>query len=221
MKKKDSRKKAGTVKQEPTKLAVPTYTDDEKAIISKSTERRKNPPPQYTTEGEKDGKLQNIAISPEKPQLDYAKFILAFGTVHDPTHTLFLNQATNSFPAPIKLIDRVNITAALMYGIAPNNEVEAMLGLQMVATHNLAMELLGRAMRSQNRDATCDDINMATKLLRTYTAQMEGLNRNRGKSPSQKVTVEHVHVNEGGQAIVGNVERAPAGRGEEGGNDKN
>ena len=34
---------------------------------------------------------------------------------------------------------------------------------------------------------------------------LEALNRHRGKG-QQKVTVEHVHVHNGGQAIVGNVE---------------
>jgi hypothetical protein len=32
---------------------------------------------------------------------------------------------------------------------------------------------------------------------------MESLNRYRGKATEQKVTVEHVHVHDGGQAIVG------------------
>ena len=38
-----------------------------------------------------------------------------------------------------------------------------------------------------------------------YARQLETLNKHRGKG-QQKVTVEHVHVAEGGQAIVGNVE---------------
>jgi hypothetical protein len=42
------------------------------------------------------------------------------------------------------------------------------------------------------------------KLLRTYTMQVEALQRYRGKG-QQKVTVEHVHVHSGGQAIVGAV----------------
>jgi hypothetical protein len=33
---------------------------------------------------------------------------------------------------------------------------------------------------------------------------MESLNRHRGKG-QQKMTVEHVHINSGGQAIIGNV----------------
>jgi hypothetical protein len=40
---------------------------------------------------------------------------------------------------------------------------------------------------------------------RTHAVLLDALNRPRGKG-QQKVTVEHVHVHEGGQAIVGNVE---------------
>ena len=46
--------------------------------------------------------------------------------------------------------------------------------------------------------------NLAVKLLRTFALQIEALQRYRGKG-QQKVTVEHVHVNAGGQAIVGAV----------------
>jgi hypothetical protein len=49
-----------------------------------------------------------------------------------------------------------------------------------------------------------EQLNQANKLSRTYATLLEALNRHRGKG-QQKVTVEHVHVHEGGQAIVGNV----------------
>jgi hypothetical protein len=42
------------------------------------------------------------------------------------------------------------------------------------------------------------------KLARTYATQMEALKRYR-TGGEQKVTVQHVSVSEGGQAIVGNV----------------
>jgi len=44
----------------------------------------------------------------------------------------------------------------------------------------------------------------ATKLMRTYVSQVEVLRRLR-QGGSQFVRVEHVHVNEGGHAIIGNV----------------
>ncbi len=48
-------------------------------------------------------------------------------------------------------------------------------------------------------------LNQPNKLSRTYTMLLDALNRHRGKG-QQKVTVEHVHVHQGGQAIVGAVE---------------
>jgi hypothetical protein len=48
------------------------------------------------------------------------------------------------------------------------------------------------------------------KLLRTFAAQTEALQRYRGKG-QQKVTVEHVHVHTGGQAIVGSVSQSGGG----------
>src|SRR5262249_16939390 len=53
--------------------------------------------------------------------------------------------------------------------------------------------------------------NLAVKLLRTYTMQMEALLRYRGKG-EQKMTVEHVHVYQGGQAIVGAVHHGGGAR---------
>ena len=50
-----------------------------------------------------------------------------------------------------------------------------------------------------------NNLKHAAKLLGIYTRQWEALNKHRGKG-QQKITVEHVHVHAGGQAIVGTVE---------------
>jgi hypothetical protein len=52
-------------------------------------------------------------------------------------------------------------------------------------------------------------LNQAGKLSRTFAMLLDALNRHRGKG-MQKITVEHVHVHSGGQAVVGVVE-APGG----------
>ena len=49
-----------------------------------------------------------------------------------------------------------------------------------------------------------ENLSQANKLSRTYATLVEALNRHRGKG-QQKVTVEHVHVHSGGQAVVGMV----------------
>ena len=106
--------------------------------------------------------------------------------------------------------DTINAGLTALAGIAPADEMEAMLAVQMVATHKAAIRMLGRAMRAETLNVAQWQSGFAVKLLRTYAQQMDALQRSRGKG-QQKVTVEHVHVHAGGQAIVGNV--APTGGG--------
>ena len=76
---------------------------------------------------------------------------------------------------------------------------------QLLASHYAAMECYRRAMLpNQSFEGRSENLNQANKLSRTHAALLEAFNRHRGKG-QQKVTVEHVHVHSGGQAIVGNV----------------
>ena len=101
-------------------------------------------------------------------------------------------------------------TVDALIGIKPKDEMEGMIAAQLVACHNASMECYRRAMLPDVPfDQRQGNLNSANKLSRTYSSLLEALNRHRGKG-QQKVTVEHVHVYEGGQAIVGNVE-APGG----------
>src|SRR6266550_4363987 len=96
-------------------------------------------------------------------------------------------------------------------GIKPNDELEGMLAAQLRASHNAAMKYYRRAMISeQTFEGRKENLNQANKLSRTHATLLEALNRHRGKG-QQKVTVEHVHVHNGGQAIVGNVTHTPGG----------
>jgi len=84
-----------------------------------------------------------------------------------------------------------------------------MIAAQLLAAHNAAMECYRRAMLGeQTFEGRRENLSQANKLSRTYAILLDALNRHRGKG-QQKVTVEHVHVHQGGQAIVGNVERSP------------
>ncbi len=92
-----------------------------------------------------------------------------------------------------------------MIGIKPKDEIEGMLAVQMVAAHNAAMECFRRAMLAeQTLEGRRESLNQANKLIHSYATLIEALDRHRGKG-QQHVTVEHVHVNQGGQAIVGAV----------------
>ena len=115
----------------------------------------------------------------------------------------------NSDPATRQKL--LNATLGALIGIAPKDEIEGMLAAQMIACHNAAMECYRRAMvGEQTFVGRNENLSQANKLSRTHATLVEALNRHRGKG-QQKVTVEHVHVHAGGQAIVGNVTREGGG----------
>ncbi len=65
----------------------------------------------------------------------------------------------------------------------------------------MGTECLKRALREGEAELMDTYINGATKLLRTFTAQMEALNRHRG-AVSEQMIVGDVNVSKGGQTIV-------------------
>ena len=97
-----------------------------------------------------------------------------------------------------------NAALAAVDAIRPADEIEAMLALEMIATHETAMDMLMRAKHADLTPTLQECGSLAVKLLRTYTAQVEALARLR-RGGEQRVIVQHVNVNEGGQAIVGAV----------------
>ena len=97
-----------------------------------------------------------------------------------------------------------DMAAAMQAELKPRDAIEAMLITQMATTH-VAMTSLSQKMM----DASIYDVREAmersmTRLSRTYIAQMDALKKYRAKA-QQTVRVERVTVNQGGQAIVGDV----------------
>src|SRR4030095_2918638 len=70
--------------------------------------------------------------------------------------------------------ENLNAALAAVTGIGPRDEAEAMLAAQMVGVHWLAMDLLRKA---NDRALLNDAGNLAVKLLRTFTTQLEALKR--------------------------------------------
>lgn len=108
-----------------------------------------------------------------------------------------------------------NMAAGAFADFKPADILEAHLFGELLACHTAGMEFLRRALLPEQPPEGVDtNVTRATKLLRTVTAQAEVLAKLRGKGTSeQRVVVQHVHVSEGGQAIVGNVARTNPGEG--------
>ncbi|MCB1883588.1 MAG: hypothetical protein KDG89_06255 [Geminicoccaceae bacterium] len=109
-------------------------------------------------------------------------------------------------------VQAANALVAGMAAVAPRDEVEGQLAVQMAATHHLAVRLLQDAARSDSIERQQASGNLAVKLLRAYAMQMGVLKRHR--APAQQVVrVERVEVKDGGQAIVGSIKMGAKGGG--------
>ena len=169
-----------------------------------------------------EAKLRN-AVRPERPALEYklegaatlhaniapdvAETLLdAFGTTSKDFLASELNRLGSQLAVgPLHTGQReMNAALAAIDGTRPENEMAAMLASQMAATHSLAMDMLGRTRRAGTPEQMQAHGALATKLLRTFTAQTEALAKIK-RGGEQTVRVEHVHVYSGGQAIVGSV----------------
>jgi hypothetical protein len=103
--------------------------------------------------------------------------------------------------------DQLPAAMALMEGIAPQTPLEGIMALQLVTLHHMTQTFASRMNGKDNTYAQNDAIvNRTTKLVRASTALMETLikSRNQGK---QVIQVQHVTVNEGGQAMLGQASR--------------
>jgi hypothetical protein len=98
----------------------------------------------------------------------------------------------------------VNFMLAVIKGIEPKDQIEAMLAAQMAAVHMASMTFACRLAHVENIAQQDSAERAFNKLMRTFAAQVEALKRYRSGG-TQKITVEHLHVSDGGQAIVGNV----------------
>lgn len=131
------------------------------------------------------------------------------GTDQKPLQDRLLYQATCAVTDYFgKPLENMEYAAAAMHGIKPQDGLEGLLATQMVGMHTLAMEFMFRAALKDQTDLGVEvNLNRAVKASSVFEKLTDALNRYRGKD-GQKMTVEHVHVHKGGQAIVGAVSQS-------------
>ena len=115
----------------------------------------------------------------------------------------------------------INAGLAIMAAVAPENEMEAALGLQMAGCHTLAIEMLGRARHTDRTDHIQLYGAMAVKLQRTFAAQLETLAkiRTKGKQVVEVIHIhKHIHAAPGSQVVVGDIHHEGGGGGADDGN---
>ena len=105
---------------------------------------------------------------------------------------------------------QIQAAAEMMLEIRPESWMEALLATQTIGVHHAALSCV---LRTALPVKSVEDVDVyaraATRLMRLFMEQVEVTAKLKGKTGRQKVTVEQVHVHEGGQAIVGAVNNAP------------
>jgi hypothetical protein len=176
---------------------LPSRTPEEEALVAayKASPRLERPP---RFQKRKDGRIRLDGDE----ELAHVRLDRLFCGNNAPYTGHMLQLVANSLgiadPA-----DAGDVAVAMVHAIGPRDPVEAILASQMVAAHDAAMEMIRRARISEQPSDIIDScITRATRLMRTVTAQVVALKDYRSKG-QQTVTVQHVDVREGGQAIVG------------------
>jgi len=160
-----------------------------------------------------DRKIKDVVLKP--PGQEAGKLKILGGSVSDDWNDILGNQTIQTLwmkHSDDETLDRqLRAATAALIGIGPRDELEGMIAAQLLASHNAAMECYRRAMiPEQSFEGRRENLNQAGKLSRTHAQLLDALSRHRGKG-QQKVTVEHVHVHAGGQAVVGMVETPGGG----------
>jgi hypothetical protein len=89
--------------------------------------------------------------------------------------------------------------AAVVGAVAPMNELECAMALQMVAANEAALMCFERSRRAEYIEHASAYSNMANKAMRSFALHAEALAKLRRGGEQ---VVKHVHVNEGGQAVI-------------------
>jgi hypothetical protein len=153
----------------------------------------------------KDGGRSSIVPDHPDKITGYVLLMEALGTTDLDFTQQLLGQLANAGSQGSEVdVQGVNFMLSIIKGIKPRDQVEAMLAAQMAAVHMATMTFARRLAHVDNIPQQDSAERAFNKLMRTFTTQMEALKRYR-TGGEQKMTVQHVTVGEGGQAIVGNV----------------
>ena len=186
-------------------------TKDERASVKAIVARTAKTP--RIKVGQKKGKNQ---LSLDYPNQAYGQALImkALATRNLDFYGEILSQLGNASIDHGEVSEReLNFMLAVVEGMQPKDQLETLLAVQMAVVHSLAMNMASRITDVSMLPQMEVVGRLLNNLTRTFATQMEALKRYR-TGGEQRVTVEHVTVNEGGKAIVGNVTHGGPGSSE-------
>lgn len=103
----------------------------------------------------------------------------------------------------------LEFVVGFLKSMRPKDSLEAMFMAQMAVVHCVTMKHFVQVGEWHGTELQERAVNAATKLARTFAAQLDAFNRYRGGG-EQKVTVQNVSVQGGQAAVVGHLNQTKA-----------
>jgi hypothetical protein len=183
----------GTKKEEAKQSLVREY-------LSKTAQYPKVPAFELHAGGRKLFNFKGLSA----PEVN-ALLMKATGTVHSSAQRHLITQATSALPnnSGDSVIPHNSLVENLS-SMSPKTELEAMLSVQLISVHNFAMDFFSQlSLPTEFAEVTDRQLNRITKLLTVFQKGIVTLEKLRQRE--QVIKVQHVHINQGGQAVIGNV----------------
>jgi len=153
---------------------------------------------------ESDGKFC-VSADYRSESVGHVLLMEAIGSMDQDFVNVLLTQIADASIQGRKIDEQgLNFILSVIRGVKPKDQLEAMLAAQMATIHVATMTLVKRLAYAHNTMLQDSAERALNKLARTYVTQMAALKQYRAGA-EQKVTMQHVSVSEGGQAVVGNV----------------
>jgi len=176
-------------------------TDQDRAVVGKLPKNKSSMRLKVTNHDAS----QKVTMDHPDQNIGRAYLMEALATTDFDFANGIIEQLANADKKGGKLDERqVNFLLSVIKGIAPRDQLETMLAAQMATVHIAIMSFSRHFALIETLPQQDSAERAFNKLARTFLAQMAGLKHYR-TGGEQKVTVQHVSVSEGGQAIVGNV----------------
>ena len=129
-----------------------------------------------------------------------------FGSTDANFRLMMINAVISALPSKLReQPTALTNVLSLLNSINPQDELEGLLASQMTINQQLITHFLPRIVHpEQTAEGVHQGINRIHKLMSLFCKQVETLKKYRDGG-TQTIQVQHVNVNEGGQALVGNV----------------
>lgn len=162
--------------------------------------------------------ISNRGSDQDKKDLINAGACFATGAKSSTFGTMLLNSCLSAGGLKLDKMKKneaeevLNAILDTLHSLKPSDEIEGMLITRLISINFLISNSMNLSViENQSIDGQELYINRYSKLMRLFNETLETLMRYKRKG-EQKVIVQHVNVNDGGRAVVGNFEAGGVGK---------